>query len=296
MADIWVELNTAGLVESVKQDIEGLERDTHKAVQLLAAQAHAHIKEQVQVKLHTRREMYEDALSQVEEVAPGIWAITLNAKAVWIEEGMPPHSMVDDLLRKGAKTAKDGSLYKVIPFSHKKGPTQAGPSQQMMTAAVKDELKKRSIPYAKIEREPSGAPKTGLLHKFDMNHGGGNIPTPNRPPGTEGKPGWGKGAVGQPMQGPNQAGGSGGGTPLLQGVRIYQNAITDKDGKPAMNKQGQQKATRSIMTFRVVSSKHRGLKWNYPGIEGTHFFEECETWVQNVWENDILPELVRKYS
>jgi hypothetical protein len=289
MGDIWVELNVEGLVESVKKDLEGLERDTHKAVQLLAAQAHAHIKEQVQAKLHSRRQMYDEALSEVAEVAPGVWAITLEAKAVWIEEGMPPHSMVDDLLKKNAKVAKDGSTYKVIPFSQNKGPTMMSPGSAALAQALKSELKKRSIPYAKIERDPTGAPKTGLLHKFSMSQ-------PMRPAGTAGKPGWGKGPIGSVMQGPNAQGGSGGGTPLLAGVSIYQTAIKGIDGKPMLDKKGLQKAVRSIVTFRIVSSKHRGVKWNYPGIEGTHFFEECETWLKQEWETNILPDLLRKYS
>jgi hypothetical protein len=289
MGDIWVELEVERLVQSVKQDLEGLERDTHKAVQLLAAQAHAHIKEQVQAKLHTRRQMYDEALQEVKEVAPGIWVITLDAKAAWIEEGMPPHSMVDDLLRRGARTAKDGSTYRVIPFQQNRGPTMQSPGQQAMTAALKTELKKRGIPYGKIERDPTGAPKTGLLHKFNMSQ-------PLRPPGTEGKPGWGKGPVGAVMQGPNAQGGSGGGTPLLYGVSIYQSAVRDLSGKPVLGKGGLQKAVRSIMTFRVVSSKHRGIKWNYPGIEGSHFFEDCERWLKQEWETSILPDLLRKYT
>jgi hypothetical protein len=289
MADIWVELSTESLLQSVRNDLDMLERDTHKAVQLLAAQAHAHIKEQVQVKLHARRQMYDEALSSVVEVAPGVWAITLEAKAVWIEEGMPPHSMVDDLLRKGAKTAKDGSKYKVIPFNQQKAPTKMSPGDLTLNNALRAELKKRSIPYSKIERGPGGEPKSGLLHKFSMTQ-------PQRPEGTAGKPGWGKGPEGSVMQGPNAQGGSGGGTPLLQGVAIYQTPMQDAQGKPVMNKKGQQKAIRSVMTFRVVSSKHKGVKWEYPGIEGTHFFEECEMWMQMEWENHILPDLLRKYT
>lgn len=285
--DIHVNLDLSGVFSFVKA-LEGFEAEVRSKVSDLAAQAHLHIKEQVQIKLNTRRAMYDQALSRAVEVAPGIWVITLDASAVWIEEGMPAHSMVDDLLRKNAKTAADGSRYKVIPFAQDKGGKTTTPGQAVLNAALKTELKKRNIGYKSIERNADGSPKTGLLHAFGMKGGPANIPSPPRPEGTAGKPGWGKGAVGEPMQGPNAQGGSGGGTPLLQGVRIYQTLLK------GTNKKGQQKASRSIMTFRVVSSKHKGVKWNYPGIEGSHFFEDAEKWAERTWSNDILPDILKR--
>jgi hypothetical protein len=50
------------------------------------------------------------------------------------------------------------------------------------------------------------------------------------------------------------------------------------------------------MTFRVVSSKHKGVKWEHPGIEGTHFFEEAETWAKQQWDNQIVPDILRKFQ
>jgi hypothetical protein len=152
-------------------------------------------------------------------------------------------------------------------------------------------MKKRNISYKAIERHPDGSPKTGLLHKFDVN-------APLRPAGSAGKRGFGKGPVGAVMQGPNAMGGSGGGTPLLAGVRVYQTALFKRDAQgnmsPDMDKKGQQRAARAVMTFRIVSSKHQGIKWQYPGIEGKHFFEKAEQWCHTQWDTVIVPELLKK--
>jgi hypothetical protein len=291
--DITVSLDLSGVEEAVRE-LKEFQAEVQSKASDLAAQTHLHIKEQVQQRLNTRREMYDDALSSVQEVGPGIWVITLDKKAAWIEEGMEPHSMVDALLKNGAKTAKDGSKYKVIPFDQGKGGATTTAGQAMLNTALRQELKKRNIPYKAVERHPDGSPKTGLLHKLNI------LDKPQRPEASAGKPGFGKGPVGEVMQGPNAQGGSGGGTALLQGVRIYQTALFKKDSQgnsvPDLDKKGRQKASRGIVTFRVVSSKHKGIKWEYPGIEGTHFFEEAERWAGQEWEQKILPDILRRFG
>lgn len=291
MSNISISLDLSGVEEAVRE-LQEFQDEVQRKAGDLASQVHLHILESAQQKLNTRREIYVNALSNVQEVGPGVWVITLAKEGVWVEEGMEPHSMVDSLLRNNAKTAKDGSRYKVIPFDQGKGGATTTAGQGMLNVAMRQELKKRNIPYKSIERHPDGQPKTGLLHKLNI------LDKPLRPEGTAGKPGFGKGAVGEVMQGPNAQGGSGGGTALLQGVRIYQTALFKKDAQgnsvPDLNKKGQQKATRGIVTFRVVSSKHKGVKWEYPGIEGTHFFEEAETWAGREWEQRILPDILRR--
>jgi hypothetical protein len=84
------------------------------------------------------------------------------------------------------------------------------------------------------------------------------------------------------------------GIPFLQGLRVSQSAVFNSDGTPKMDKKGKQMATRSITTYRVVSSKHEGESWQYPGIEGTHFFDEAIRWAEQEWEQKMLPELLRK--
>ena len=289
--DLTLNLDLSGIREVI-DDLQRLEAEAKKKVGDLAAQTHLHIKEDIQRDLHSRRDMYDEALNAAHEVSEGVWVITLDKKAVWIEEGMEPHSMVEDLLANNARTAKDGSRYRAIPFDVQgKGPARATAGGLMLAQTLKAEMKKRNISYKSVERHPDGSVKTGLLHKFNITD------APTRPGSSAGKPGFGKGPVGSVMQGPNAQGGSGGGTPLLSGVRVFQTAVWKKDAAgnniPDLDKAGRQKGIRGVMTFRMVSTKHIGLKWNHPGLEGKNFFERAETWAKTQWDTQIVPELLR---
>jgi hypothetical protein len=199
-----------------------------------------------------------------------------------------PHSMVKDLLGDNPKVAKDGSRYRVIPFEHSKGGvTQNTPAEMELVNAIKGELKKLRVPWAAPERNTDGSPKSGVVRKLD-------IQGPARPGGTEAGPGgnqhgYGHGAVGAPMQGPT-------GIPFLKGVTISQNPLFNTDGTPKLDKKGKQMAAKSITTFRVVSSKHEGERWKYPGIEGVHFLDDGCEWAGREWEQKILPELLKKWG
>jgi hypothetical protein len=309
MSDLSLVLDMGTVASSIKE-AEAFDDALKTTARKLASQAHLHVIEQVQTRLHTRRQQYLEALVKPMEVEPGMWVITLDAKAAWIEEGMPQHSMVQDLLRKsprgnsksGPKIAADGSTYRVIPFERNKGPTRQTAAEQTLTATLKSELKKFGIPWSQIERHHDGSPRTGLLHEFkddmpkDVKRPDFAYPTPNKGK-IAGKPpndhGFGRGQVGEPMQGPS-------GVPFLRGLRIYQTPTYEKgpDGKerPKLDKKGQGMAERSIVTFRIVSSKHMGQKWEYPGIEGTHFFDDAYRWIQNEWDQKVLPDLLRQFN
>jgi hypothetical protein len=60
-------------------------------IKLLAAQTHAHIIEQAQSRLHSRREDYLEALEPPQKVEAGLWAISLKKSGLWIEEGQEPY-------------------------------------------------------------------------------------------------------------------------------------------------------------------------------------------------------------
>lgn len=80
------------------------------AAQSLATQTHAHILEQVQQRLHSTREKYVDALG-FKQVNETTWIINLEQSMMWIEEGMPEHEMLANLLKSPkAKMAKDGCV------------------------------------------------------------------------------------------------------------------------------------------------------------------------------------------
>jgi len=230
-------------------------------------------------RLHSRRQMFIDGLSTYEE--DGVWVLHLDASVGWIEDGMPEHNMLDDLLSSPkAKTAADGSTYVTIPFHHGpgKGKGSTTQAQQDLISTLKTEMKKKNIPWAKIEKDENGKPKLGKLHSFDVM---------NAPIKSHHGPGQGRGPIGDVRQGPNarQAAGGGpggGGTPFLQGVGVYQK---EKGGK----------VQKSIMTFRIASSKHRGQdRWQHPGIEGTNILADSVKWAQEQIEEKIAPRLMDK--
>lgn len=247
-----------------------LKQAADKAAQMMVPATHAHMMELAAQRLHSRLDKFTKGV-KISQQSEDTWLITLDKNAVWIDDGMPEHSMVDDLLKKGAKTAKDGSRYKSIPFDHSpgKGPATSTPAQQSLQATIKAELKKRDIPYAKIERGPDGSPLLGKLHALDINHG---------PLKTANGPGQGWGKIGQPKQGPT-------GIPFLQGIRIYQREVKNAAGKPSVK--------RAIMTFRTVSSKHKAQnRWVHPGLKPQNIFEDTAKWAQEEWEHNIMPKIV----
>ena len=261
MADFRITVDIGKLGEDLDDAKELLTTGVQQAIQLLAAQTHARIVENVQTKLRSTRSKYLDALKPVEQVDDNLWVITLGAEAMWIEDGKPAGSMVDDLLThksgKPAKTAADGSRYRSIPFDQGKAQSEVPLSRVALGEAVRSELARyskslgRKVGIKKIEVGPDGRPLLGLLHKID-------VPSPK----------------------------SKSGIPLLQGVRIYQNLFKNSKGKSAVK--------RSVVTFRTVSSKHKAQgKWVHPGMEGKKFFDDAAEWAQKELDNTIIPMLVR---
>lgn len=239
----------------------------------LTVMTKAHIQEEAAKKLHTRRQMFLDGLSHF-QLNDDTFVVNLDAKVRWIDDGMPPHNMIDDLLKsKSAKRAKDGSKYVVVPFKHNKGPTQLTPAQKTLRDTVERELKKANIPYGKLEKGSDGRNKLGLLHKVDINHA---------PIKTANVPGQGKGPIGKVMQGPT-------GIPLLQGLRVYQHETKNPDGSFSDK--------RMIMTFRVASSKHKGQgRWDHPGTEAVKLMDEAYDWARRTWDSEIVPQVTMQLT
>jgi hypothetical protein len=261
-----------------------LKQAAKRAGDTLAPAVHAHVLEEANKKLHSRRKKFVDAVS-FKQQNDSTWLIILDASARWIDDGTEPHEMIDSLLSKrtsksqGAKTARDGSKYRIIPFEHGpgKGPGSSTPAEASLQQAIKKELRRaqnnitgeKGIPWGKLEVGKDGKPLTGLLHSLDIRHS---------PVKTANGPGQGWGPIGGVKQGKT-------GIPFLQGVRIYQRAVKGADGK--------ERVQRSIMTFRTVSSKHKGTgRWFHPGLEPVHIFDEAHKWGKDKWEKEVLPSII----
>jgi hypothetical protein len=131
--------------------------------------------------------------------------------------------------------------------------------------AVKAELKKEKLPWAKIQRDSQGRPILGKI--ADLK----NIRTPTK---THEGPGMGQGAIGEQRQSRNNI-------PYLQGAAVYQ--TEGANGK----------VNRSVVTYRTASSKHPE-NFQHPGLPATFIIENGYEWALNELENVILPKLVQK--
>ncbi len=274
----------AGMEDALKKACSDASRD-------LAAATHAKAVELANEKLHSRRRKYIEALSLRQD--GDVWVLALDASADWVESGLPPHNMLDNLLSSPkAKRGKDGSTYVVVPFEHGpgKGPAEDTKEHQDLVSTLKREMKKGvldldaedknkkvKIPWGNIERDDQGRPKLGRLHRFNIS---------SSPLKDHDGPGQGRGPIGDVRQGPNmrqRAGGGpgGGGNPFLQGVAVYQNL--DKGGD----------VKRSVMTFRIASSNQHGESiWDHPGLEAVGILDSAWQWAMDSVERDILPKLI----
>lgn len=246
----------------------------------LAQMTYAKAVELAGERLKSTRQKYIEALSVSEQ--DGLWVVSLDASMRWRDDGMEAFDMKEGLLASPkAKRAEDGSTYVVVPFEHGpgKGPTNSTPEQLDLVDTLKAEFKKRKIPWAKVERDSQGRPKIGRLHKFNVE---------DAPLKTKHGPGQGRGGIGDVRQGPNmrqRAGGGpgGGGIPFLRGVAVYQSHGEGGGVK------------RSVMTFRIVSSKQQGQDiWHHPGLEGAHIFDAAWKWALEEVEKSVLPRIIER--
>jgi hypothetical protein len=212
---------------------------------------HAKTQELASEKLKSTRQLYLNNL-EFKEIDRGIWIVSLDQPALFIEEGRKSGSMIPDLLRRNAKTAKDGSRYKAIPFQHNKPPSQTPRKSEEIVSLVKSELKARNIPYKKIEYNADGSPRLGRLHVI------------------------------KDIQSPRPSARASHG--VLDSLTIYQTKLPSG------------KIRRDIMTFRVASTKHEGSKWIHPGMEGKKFMDEALEWAEKIFNDEILPSILEKYT
>ena len=245
-----LQIDAEGIAREFGEVKQAVKASLEEGVRALAAMTHAKTAELAAQRLRSTRKTYMDNLSFA-EVVPGVWVVTLEEPALWIEEGRRSGSMIDDLLRKNYKIAKDGSRYRAIPFDHGKAPQSMPMKALEIVTQLKRELKARNIPFKGIERDTQGNPRLGVLHRLNLES---EHPTPRAR------------------------------FPALHGLRISQN----------MNSQG--KVSRSLMTFRIVSDKHKADgRWNHPGRTGDKLMDLAMTWAEDLWEREIMPSILDKY-
>lgn len=168
------ELDIEALAAEFKQESQKVQEALYEGVKQLSAMTYAKTVELANEKLHSTREDYIKALDY-KEISKGVWIVSLDEKMLWLEEGKDPGSMIDDLLKKNPKIAKDGTKYKVVPFEHSKSPSKMSTFHKSLVDDLRKELKSRDIPFKKIEKNADGSPRIGKLHTLNIPSA---LPTP----------------------------------------------------------------------------------------------------------------------
>jgi hypothetical protein len=286
---------TLDLDFSVLDQYQGLPEEVQKAIEEsvadLAASAHAHIVEEATHKLHSLQEQFIKNLPEPEEIDKNTWLITIPGKGdqehddiSWIDDGIPANfNMLPGLLNsENVKSGKNGK-YLVVPFKHNKKPTQQTVMAKTLAKSILSEMNKRGISRNKIEKNPDGSPKIGLLHSFSTQPQGefagprqkNQVKPPNQGPA---------GQHYQTKPRPNGQEGPGG-RPYSYGVKVYQKENKQTGG-----------VDRNVVTFRTASEKQDGRMWVHPGLQGLHSIEEAYKWAETQMESVILPELVKRFG
>lgn len=220
------------------------------------------------------------------KVTDGMWVVELDERAKWLEEGRKETFMGEWLLKpgaKGVKRAKDGSLYRAIPFKETSGKKDTS-SHPALAQIVRDYAKQNKINLTKIEKGPDKIPKTGMMQKLDI-----------RPHDATG---YAPGVLWSRPRTEEEAKLTGfkahSGIFKLQGAAVFQNVydkgqlITDpvKAKKIAATKKGSVK--RETVVFRVISSKHElENRWMYPEVKPVNFFQKAYDNANEQWSKIV---------
>lgn len=247
---------------------EKLQKVTNKIAQDYAEMIYGKGVELAHERLHARLEPFMEHFRPPKELAgeQGTWLVSLDEKWVFLDDGRPKMDLLPYLLKSSSADAF-GNV--IVPFKHGpgKGPARTSPAQLDLINTIKSEMRKKNIPFNKIEMGEDGKAKMGRLHAFDIS---------TKPKKEKEGPFQGSGPLGQPRQGHT-------GIPLLHGVTVYQ--------KPdAKAKSG---ARKEIFTFRTASPKQRGKNmWISPAIEKAGIMEDAAKWGEDHVDQYVMDRIM----
>lgn len=249
--DYLLDQELEALGKKIEDYAESIISRAKTGMSAIAAQTHGLILEKAQNTLHSSRQLYVDSLFITNE-GDNIWVVGLKPEANWIEDGIEPHNMIDDLLfGKNGKTPKRGKngFYKVIPFQHNKNPQTMSRAESRIAEYAKQELERLKLD--KTIMDSQGKPVLGKAAVVNLT--GDDSPKSKL------------------------------GNPILAGLTIYQREQKMAGGKT--------KIQRDIMTFRVVSESQRGKgMWDHPGTKPLNAFKEVEGRIDDLWRK-LVAEL-----
>jgi hypothetical protein len=254
----------------LNQTNEFIATQMQTAVGTIAAATHAFILQTVNAELTGyKREAYlgkENKNVRWIDLGNSMWVVEVDETARWLEEGRAEPMFMEWLL-KNAKTARDGSKYKIIPFKQDQGAGKTPgfhPNKPALAAVTKRMLDAQNIDLNKIERDVGGKPKVGILHKIPM--GREEIMAEMQPKRRD--------YFSMPRSA-DIAGKIGlkphDGIFMLKGLMVVQ--------RP--NASAKHGVTREAITYRVISSKHKAEgRWFYPKVEALNAVPRAAEWAQ----------------
>lgn len=260
-------INADAVARELKEDVALTVAAVQEAAQDLTIQAHAKVLEfasqdlkgfQLQLFLGKNRENVRWS-----RASENLWVVEIDESVGYFDSGRPPVSMAtEQWLLKNAKTAKDGSKYKVIPIGRDtgKGGASHGTTATLNTMAKNAIRSARTsdnkrIAIHRIEKNPDGTPKIGILHKIPIKAPFSQSQTPNLYSKPRSKEDAAKSGLKEH-----------GGIFKLEGLAISQRMVGGK-------------VKREAVTFRVVSSKHLAEgRWMAPAIKAGNFLQRTFDW------------------
>jgi hypothetical protein len=259
MSDLDIKLNikdVANVEELVDKVKQKLTKDLQESAKKLAQAAHSKAHELSKSKMPKELADKYGKNLYIEQVSENIYIVGIREEAFWIENGRKAGFMEDLLTRKSGSPVKTS----------------------------KDGKKYRTIPFEHdtTSKAPMASPEGNLISELKTFLKKEGVPySKNKKLVLDDK--------GSPRIGTTHSFSIKDTANLsknLQGVNIVQSK-NPRTGK----------VERTVMTYRVISEKHKGSgKWEHPGSSGFNVLKDVHSYVKDMWEKQILPELKKKYG
>lgn len=275
-------INVTALAEHLNTTIDRVRERARQEVENLSISTHAFIVAKAQQELppFLRDKFLGKDNKNVRwvKVSDSIWVVEIDESVAYISEGRPKVFM-SWLLNNNpkAKTAKDGSRYAHIPMTQARH-TQGGRDKfnnpkAAYEAIVRKTMQDNGLNLKKIEKNPDGSPKIGILHRLNVMEPGDQ----SQFPGMYSKPRTEEMArqIGLPAHS---------GIFHLKGLAIIQR--TNERGK----------VVREAVTFRTISSKHEAEgRWMAPEVPAFKFEESARAYAEAQW-SQILKSIEEEFT
>jgi hypothetical protein len=251
--DIEIEGNLESDFNNIKNNIQ---KDINDSTKVIGAAILKKAEDLAQQHLPGKlANMYKTSL-KLEQISENMVVLELDEKMLWLDKGRKSGFM-DELLKSGAKTSKDGFKYRVIPMKsqEKSQNTPTTSFGENLVSDLKNFLKNKNIKTEKnnnLELDSKGSPRIGRVHSFDIKN----------------------------IRDKKQI------SDNIKRISVFQNK-NPKSGK----------IEKSIMAFRVISEKHKEKgKWFHPGTPSVKILEKVFKYSEQLWQTEIFPAIKAKYE